>query len=52
MARKTLAQHSNKSVKQVSKDIDRDKILSSEQALEYGLIDQILVSRKAGLGKK
>ncbi|HEY2555884.1 MAG TPA: ATP-dependent Clp protease proteolytic subunit [Diaminobutyricibacter sp.] len=42
----TLARHSNRSQDQVNKDIDRDKILSAEEALEYGLIDQVLTSRK------
>ncbi|RRD36224.1 ATP-dependent Clp protease proteolytic subunit [Leucobacter sp. OH2974_COT-288] len=43
----TLAKHSKQSVEQVKKDIDRDKILSAAEALEYGLIDQVLESRKA-----
>jgi ATP-dependent Clp protease, protease subunit len=30
----------------VNKDIDRDKILGAQEALEYGLIDQVLTSRK------
>jgi ATP-dependent Clp protease protease subunit len=42
----TLSHHSNRSVEQVNKDIDRDKILGAAEALEYGLIDQILTSRK------
>jgi ATP-dependent Clp protease protease subunit len=42
----TLAQHSNRTAEQVNKDIDRDKILSASEALEYGLIDQVLTSRK------
>lgn len=42
----TLAKHSNRSVEQVHQDIDRDKILSAAEALEYGLIDQVLDSRK------
>ncbi|QPZ37045.1 ATP-dependent Clp protease proteolytic subunit [Paramicrobacterium chengjingii] len=42
----TLAAHSNRSQEQVHTDIDRDKILSAEEALEYGLIDQVLTSRK------
>src|SRR5690606_1728647 len=42
----TLAAHSNRSAEQVHKDIDRDKILSAAEALEYGLIDQVLTSRK------
>ena len=43
----TLAQHTGKDVAQVNKDIDRDKILSAEEAREYGLIDQVLSSRKS-----
>jgi ATP-dependent Clp protease protease subunit len=43
----TLAKHSGKPVAQVNKDIDRDKILTAQEALEYGLIDQVLTSRKA-----
>ncbi|HEV7956478.1 MAG: clpP2 2 [Microbacteriaceae bacterium] len=42
----TLSDHSNRSVEQVNKDIDRDKILGAAAALEYGLIDQVLESRK------
>ena len=42
----TLALHSNRTAEQVHKDIDRDKILSAEEAVEYGLIDQVLSSRK------
>ncbi|HEY9408419.1 MAG TPA: ATP-dependent Clp protease proteolytic subunit [Jiangellaceae bacterium] len=46
---KMLADHSNKSVEQVAADIERDKILTSTEALEYGLIDSITTSRKASL---
>jgi ATP-dependent Clp protease protease subunit len=42
----TLSQLSNRTQAQVNKDIDRDKILSAAEALEYGLIDQVLTSRK------
>ncbi|WAB80900.1 ATP-dependent Clp protease proteolytic subunit [Microcella daejeonensis] len=42
----TLAHHSNRTKEQVNKDIDRDKILIAQEALEYGLIDQVLTSRK------
>ena len=38
--------YKNRTVEQVNKDIDRDKILSAQEALEYGLIDQVLSSRK------
>ncbi|MCU1513584.1 MAG: clpP, partial [Microbacteriaceae bacterium] len=42
----TLSRHSNRTPEQVNKDIDRDNILSGQEALEYGLIDQVLVTRK------
>jgi ATP-dependent Clp protease protease subunit len=42
----TLSRLSNRTKEQVNKDIDRDKILSASEALEYGLIDQVLTSRK------
>jgi ATP-dependent Clp protease protease subunit len=42
----TLARHSNKTPEEVNKDIDRDKILSAQEAFEYGLIDQVLSTRK------
>ena len=43
----TLSRHSNRTTEQVNTDIDRDKILSAEEALQYGLIDQVLSSRKS-----
>ena len=43
---KTLSDHSKRSIEQVHADIDRDKILTGVEALEYGLVDQILTSRK------
>ena len=42
-----IARHSTKSAKEISQDIERDKILTAQEALEYGLIDQVLASRKA-----
>ena len=41
-----LAKHTGKSVEEVSKDIERDKILTAAEAVEYGIIDQVLASRK------
>ena len=46
-----LSKHSKKSKEEIAKDIERDKILTSEEAVEYGLIDQILASRKASVKK-
>ncbi|MBX3312373.1 MAG: ATP-dependent Clp protease proteolytic subunit [Microbacteriaceae bacterium] len=42
----TLAKHSKKSKEEIHKDIDRDKILLAQDALEYGLVDHVLASRK------
>jgi ATP-dependent Clp protease, protease subunit len=42
----TIALHSNRTSEQVKKDIERDKILTASMALEYGLVDQVLSSRK------
>lgn len=41
-----LAQHTGRTVEQVAKDIERDKILTAAQAKEYGIVDQVLESRK------
>ena len=43
----TLATHSGRTVDQVRNDIERDKILTAAEAKEYGLVDQVLESRKA-----
>ena len=42
----TLAKHSGKTPEQVRLDIERDKILTAEEAKEYGIIDEIIQSRK------
>ncbi len=42
-----LSKHSGRTPQQVNEDIERDKILSAQEAVEYGLIDEVLVSRKA-----
>ena len=42
-----LSKHSNKSKEDIGKDIERDKILTAAEAVEYGLVDQILATRKA-----
>jgi ATP-dependent Clp protease protease subunit len=43
----TISQHSGRTIEQVGSDIDRDYIMSAAEALEYGLIDQVLTSRRA-----
>jgi ATP-dependent Clp protease protease subunit len=42
-----LSTHSNKPYEEVDRDIDRDKILTAAEAVEYGLIDVVLNSRKS-----
>ena len=42
-----LADDTGKSIEEVSRDIERDKYLTAEQALEYGIIDEVLTSLKA-----
>jgi ATP-dependent Clp protease, protease subunit len=44
---KMIADHSGKSIEEVSRDIERDKILTAQQAVEYGIVDQVLGSLKA-----
>jgi len=40
-----IANHAGKSVEQVERDTDRDYYMSSDEAKDYGLIDNILVRR-------
>ena len=41
-----LARHSGQDVAKVRKDLDRDKILTAREAMEYGLIDEVVSTRK------
>lgn len=41
-----LAQHTGRPIEQVRVDIERDKILTAAQAKDYGMVDQVLESRK------
>ncbi len=43
---KMIADHSGRSIEQVSQDIERDKILTADEAVDYGLIDAVIESRK------
>ena len=44
-----IARHTGKDVDEVRKDIERDKILTTQEAIDYGLIDAFTTSRKASL---
>ena len=39
---KMISDHSGRPIEEVSRDIERDKILTAEGAVEYGLIDAVL----------
>ena len=41
-----LARHTGQPVERVREDVERDKFFTSEEAKEYGLIDNILTPRK------
>lgn len=43
---KALHEDTGKPIKEISKDIERDKFLTAEEAMEYGIIDSILSPRK------
>jgi ATP-dependent Clp protease, protease subunit len=43
-----IANHTGQPLESVSKDTDRDFILTAEQAQEYGAVDEIITSRKTG----
>ncbi len=40
-----LAKHTGQKIDVIEKDTDRDNFLSGEQAVNYGLVDKVLVSR-------
>jgi len=39
---KILVKHTNKTLTQIEKDTDRDKFMSADEAVDYGLIDKII----------
>ncbi len=41
-----LARHSGKTMEEVRLDIERDKILTADEAKAYGLVDDVFVSKK------
>lgn len=44
-----LAAHTQRSVEEISADIEREKFLTAEEAVDYGLIDGIMPTRKLSL---
>src|SRR5439155_20853053 len=41
-----LSKHTGKPIEQVEKDCDRDNFMSSEEAKSYGIVDEVVKSRK------
>ncbi|MDO8433867.1 MAG: ATP-dependent Clp endopeptidase proteolytic subunit ClpP [Candidatus Binatus sp.] len=41
-----IMKHSGQSLRKIEKDTDRDLFMSPEQAVEYGLIDEVIVNRR------
>ena len=41
-----IAKHTGQSIDKVSKDTDRDYILTAEEAVAYGVVDEVITSRK------
>jgi ATP-dependent Clp protease protease subunit len=42
-----IADHTGQTVKKVEKDTDRDRYLSAAEAVEYGLVDEIIHPAKS-----
>jgi ATP-dependent Clp protease protease subunit len=41
-----IMRHTGQNLRKIERDTDRDMFLSPEQAVEYGLIDEVIVSRR------
>ena len=41
-----LAEHTGQTVRTIEKDVERDHYMTAEQALKYGLIDEIIAPRR------
>lgn len=41
-----IAHHTGRKLEDIERDIERDKILTAEMAKEYGIVDQVIESRK------
>ncbi|MCX7871742.1 MAG: ATP-dependent Clp endopeptidase proteolytic subunit ClpP [Verrucomicrobiae bacterium] len=41
-----LSKHTGHTIEEIARDTERDKFMSADEAKEYGLVDQVVVSRK------
>ncbi|HYO16338.1 MAG TPA: ATP-dependent Clp endopeptidase proteolytic subunit ClpP [Thermoanaerobaculia bacterium] len=44
-----LAFHTGKSKEEIHRDTERDRILAAHEAVEYGLVDRVMMRRREGL---
>ena len=49
---KILSENTGKSVEEIAKDTERDYILTAQEALEYGLIDEVIDVPNKARGEK
>jgi ATP-dependent Clp protease protease subunit len=47
-----MADHTGQDYEKVARDTDRDNFLSATEAMEYGLVDQVLANRSDVAGTK
>jgi ATP-dependent Clp protease, protease subunit len=47
----TLSRHTNRDADQIRSDIERDKILTADEAKDYGIVDEVLAYRKLSANK-
>jgi ATP-dependent Clp protease protease subunit len=40
-----FVKHTGQSLRKIEKDTDRDMFMGPEQAVEYGIVDEVIVSR-------
>jgi len=43
---KLMAEHTGQDIASIEKDTDRDNFMSAEEAVNYGIVDKVLVSRR------
>ncbi|MBX9928549.1 MAG: ATP-dependent Clp endopeptidase proteolytic subunit ClpP [Gemmatimonadaceae bacterium] len=41
-----MAKHTGRQVEQIERDVDRDRFMSAEEAVQYGLIDRVISNRE------